>query len=636
MDKTSIPAELLLEHIQDGVLVMRDGVILYCNDVLARMLGTTTEGLRQASPINIFPPEDRVLVSDQARRRLDGEPHPRQYETKLLHSNGVDRIPMLASVDVINKGPWESVLVATFKDLSEVRHTLSDSEHRRAELERILEGLPDAYYRADANGTVLYCTPTAEHIFGLPPDKLIGQQLASFYATPEERGKVVQAILDGKGEYVLVEARMRSADGRIKWASTRARAIFDANGRFDGVEGIGRDISERIEMEQTLREAMRQLDVKERSKTRFLAAASHDLRQPIQAIRLFLDPLKRSALNNDQLTITNFISDGVDSLSDLLDALLDVSKLDAGVIEMAPQAWSIEEIFAQLDKEISPQALTQGIRFNLWFPRETLRVYTDKGLLATVLRNLLLNSLAYTRQGGILVSARRRGARALVQVWDTGIGIANEHIERIFEEFYQIDNPERDRNKGLGLGLAIVRRIGELLGTKVFCDSRSGKGTVFSLWLPLYDPQAHGTLADKSAVADTKVDLEILDGKRCLVLEDDEQLAGAMEIWLRSLGAVTERYSNAETALAMGGLDAADYFIVDYRLAGTLDGISFLDEAQRRLSRPIQAVLITGDTSPEFVAMAKASCWPVLFKPVDPGRLAGMLLSSWTPTHPTQ
>lgn len=222
------------------------------------------------------------------------------------------------------------------------------------------------------------------------------------------------------------------------------------------------------------------------------------------------------------------------------------------------------------------------------------------------------------------------------QVWDTGIGIANEHIDRIFEEFYQIDNPERDRNKGLGLGLAIVRRIGELLGTKVFCESRLGKGTVFSLWLPLYNPQAHGTLADRTAVADSKVDLAALEGKRCLVLEDDEQLAGALDIWLRSFGAVTERYSNAETALAMGGIEAADYFIVDFRLAGTLDGISFLNETQRRLSRPIQAVLITGDTSPEFVAMAKASRWPVLYKPVEPSRLAVSLLSTRPPTYPAR
>jgi PAS domain S-box-containing protein len=628
LDKPSIPAELLLDHIQDGVLVVRDSVVLYCNEEMARTLGSTAAAIRQAAPIDFVPPEDRQRVTDRARRRLAGEETPSNYETELLHSNGIDRIPVLVSVGVIHEGPWTGALVSTFKNLSDVRRAMSDLEDRRAQLERILEGLPDAYYRTDAEGKVLYCTPAAEHIFGLRPEQLIGRPLADFYATPEERVQVVRAIMDGNGQHVLVEARMRSADGSIRWASTRARAMFDANGRFKGVEGIGRDISRRIEMEQTLREALRQLDTKERAKTRFLAAASHDLRQPIQAIRLFLDALRRSALDDQQQDLAGHMSEAVDSLSGLLDALLDVSRLDAGIIELAPGAWSVEDIFTPLESEISPQALARGLRFKLWFPHTPLKVYTDRNLLLTVLRNLMINAFTCTKAGGVLACARRRGAEVLIQVWDTGIGIDDEHLERIFEEFYQIDNPERDRTKGLGLGLAIVRRVGELLGTKVSCRSRVGRGTVFTLRLPLYDPKLHDPISvDKPASIVTPL-VSSLEGKRCMVLEDDEQLALAMNTWLHSVGAHTERYPNAETALSMGSLDTTDYFIVDFRLSGALNGIEFLDEAQRRLSRPIRAALITGDTSPEFVTMASSSVWPVLYKPVAPDRLVAALLSS--------
>lgn len=635
MDKSFAPAELVLDHVQDGVVVFNKTTVLYCNDALAGMVGLTKTTILQAKPFDFVPAEDLARTVDRVTRRLAGEELPSQYELQLLHSNGIDRIPVLTSVGVIQQGAWRNALVATFKDLSAVRHAMTELEHRRGELERILEGLPDPYYRTDAQGKVLYCTSSAEQIFGLRPDQLIGHPMASFYATPEDRVKVLQAILDGNGAYVLVEARMRKSDGSVSWVSTRARAIFDAKGQFAGVEGSGRDISKRIEMEQTLREALNQLDAKERAKTGFLAAASHDLRQPIQAMQLFLFALQRSGLDSEQQTIASHVGEAVDSLSGLLEALLDVSRLDAGIIAARPVACDLGDILAHLNKELGPQARARGLRFNIWLPRTPLRTYTDRNLLSTILRNLATNALACVKRGGILVSARRRGDDALIQVWDTGIGIGEEHIARIFEEFYQIDNPERDRTKGLGLGLAIVKRIAGLLGTEISCRSTLGKGTLFSFRLPLYDSKRHGQSSGTIPNAPAAPPLSEFVGKRFLVVEDDEQLARSMDTWLRSLGAHVVRYPSAEAALAMHGLEATDYFIADFRLSGALHGLAFLDEAQRRLARPMKAVVITGDTAPEFLAMAEDSQWPVLFKPVAPDQLMAVLISGKKPQRRT-
>jgi PAS domain S-box-containing protein len=510
---------------------------------------------------------------------------------------------------------------------SDICEKLRAMTQRCSDVERILEGLPDTYYRTDAAGKVLYCTQTAKDIFGVSPEDMIGRPLADFYVTPEERAEVVQRILAAKGQYVLVEARVKRANGGISWASTRARALFDKDGKFAGVEGCGRDISQRVYMEQALRDSLNQLESKEQAKTRFLAAASHDLRQPIQAINLFLDGLRNSNLDARQQKIAGQLGTAVDSLSDLLDTFLDVSRLDAGVVEPHPHVIQVHELLEDLENSFAGEALRRGLRFRLWLPLGTLAIYSDKGMMNSILRNLVANALSYTPYGGVLVSARRRRNEVLFQVWDTGIGIADEHKDMLFEEFYQASNPERDRNKGLGLGLAIVRRMASLLGMPITLRSEVGRGSVFELRLPLYDPAIHGP--DKIAITPMgSAERASFQGKRFLVVEDDDQLARSLEVWVDSLNAAMIRYPSAETALSMADLNAVDFFIVDYRLPGDLNGIDFLHEAKHRRSTPVRGVVITGDTSPEFIAQAKGSGWPLLFKPITPNRLLAALLSS--------
>jgi signal transduction histidine kinase len=220
-------------------------------------------------------------------------------------------------------------------------------------------------------------------------------------------------------------------------------------------------------------------------KSRFLAAASHDLRQPMFAINLFKDALSKTSLNEEQRRIDSSLSQSIQSLVDLLDALLDISKLDAGAITPESKLIGVHELFSGIEADFSTVANAKALRFKLQVPIGNLALVSDGQLLQSLLGNLIGNSIKFTERGGVLVGLRRCGNQAILQVRDTGMGIAPEHLDSIFEEYFQVDNPERDRAKGLGLGLSIAKRQAQLLGTEIICRSRLGKGSVFEFRLPL-------------------------------------------------------------------------------------------------------------------------------------------------------
>jgi signal transduction histidine kinase len=208
------------------------------------------------------------------------------------------------------------------------------------------------------------------------------------------------------------------------------------------------------------------------------------------AINLFKDALSKTPLNEEQRRIDSSLSQSIQSLGDLLDALLDISKLDAGAITPKAKPIDVHELFNAIEAEFATVAYAKALRFKLQFPLENRAMVSDGQLLHNLLRNLIGNSIKYTERGGVLVGLRRRGNQAILQVWDTGIGIAPEHLDSIFEEYFQVGNPERDRAKGLGLGLSLAKRQAQLLGTEIVCRSRLGKGSVFEFRLPLVDKPA--------------------------------------------------------------------------------------------------------------------------------------------------
>jgi CheY-like chemotaxis protein len=307
--------------------------------------------------------------------------------------------------------------------------------------------------------------------------------------------------------------------------------------------------------------------------------------------------------------------------------LLNISKLDAGIIKPECTRITMPELADWLEQNFAALAAEKRIRFNLHFPaREPLAIHSDIGLLKSVLMNLVSNAIKFTSQGGVLIGIRPRGDEALIQVWDTGMGIKAEHLEQIFDEFYQIGNPQRDRGQGLGLGLSIARRALTLLGRNISCRSQFGRGSVFEFRLPL--ECAPGKAANTSAAEtahDDAADTTFVADRRFVVVEDDALVAQALVNVVEGMGGKAVWFYNAEDALRHAQEDSADFYIVDYMLGGALNGIQFLNRLRLKLGRPISAVLMTGDTSPSFMRDAADLHWPVLHKPAQTSRLIASL-----------
>ena len=377
---------------------------------------------------------------------------------------------------------------------------------------------------------------------------------------------------------------------------------------------IGRDLTEREKVLREVARARDQAETANRAKSRFLAAASHDLRQPIQAINLLRDALAFSELKPEQRDIADALGRAVHSLGELLNALLDISKLESGMYQAHPVQIGSRTILTRLDTEFAALAVERGLRFKLQFPFDDMVFMVDANLLHTLLSNLVGNAIKYTPHGGVLIAIRRRAGQAMFQVWDSGIGMSPEHLPQIFDEYFQVSNPQRDRNKGLGLGLAIVRRIARLLGTEVKCKSSPGRGSVFEFALPLVN---HGSIAPASFLdAPSADDMPQLSGRRIAVIEDDVLVAEALRVALSGAVAEVSVYASGEAALADPAILSADYILSDLRLPDR-NGIDCLNELQQRSPHRLKAALLTGDTDPGRIALARESGWALLFKPVE-------------------
>lgn len=359
-----------------------------------------------------------------------------------------------------------------------------------------------------------------------------------------------------------------------------------------------------------------------RAKSKFLAAASHDLRQPAQAQGLFLEVLSRTALNAEQHKLLDNVRAASAASADMLNTLLDFSRIEAGVISPRLRHFAVQTLFNKMEQEFGPQADASEL---LYRSRETALVaHSDPALVELILRNLVSNALRYTRHGGVLVACRKRGALVALEVWDTGIGIAVEQQQEVFREFLQLGNPERDRQKGLGLGLAIANGLAQRLGHTLTLHSREGRGSVFRLALPL------GTALPSAAPASTD-NLSLPRQARVLVIDDDDAVRSALQRLLRDWGCQCDAAATIEEALALARLNAPAAVISDYRLRGTETGADAIKALRTLLGQSLPALLITGDTAPERLVEASQSGLPLLHKPVAAAELKRHLQSLLEP-----
>jgi signal transduction histidine kinase len=369
--------------------------------------------------------------------------------------------------------------------------------------------------------------------------------------------------------------------------------------------------------EVALDAARRSAEQANAAKTRFLAAASHDLRQPMHALGLLMATLVEQVRNAQNAQLLGQIESAVDAVESMLNSLLDISKLDAGVVQANIGPVDLAALLERLNNDHQPIARLTGNE--LWVRPTEEVVLSDAAMLQRILANLVSNALRYTSNGRVLVSARARGDSLRIDVYDTGPGIPPESLEDIFVEFHQLGNPERDRRKGLGLGLAIVKRLASLLGHRIEVRSVVGRGSRFSVILPRSaKPRAVVEQRAVSAAPGAEV-----QGRRVLVLDDEVSVLNAMRHLLENWGCEVVTVATPEEAEAHVASNAApvDLLIVDYRLRRHASGIATIARLRKLAGAPIPALVVTGDTAPDRLREAQASGYPLLHKPVTPTRL---------------
>ncbi|TAJ70201.1 MAG: response regulator [Phenylobacterium sp.] len=389
----------------------------------------------------------------------------------------------------------------------------------------------------------------------------------------------------------------------IAWLSHRqSRAFAEAvRLRFENLDLAGRLAEQKALVERAYL-----------AKTRFLAAASHDLRQPMHALGMFVAALSRLPMAAHGQRLTRQIAETVDAMGDLFGSLLDMSQLDAGLIAPEREAFPVGPLLARLCREQAPELTKRPVTLTLVACRAT--VETDPILLERILRNLIANAVRYTARGRILVGCRRQARRLSVQVWDTGPGVRSEDHERIFEEYYQLGNPERDRAKGLGLGLAITRRLSTLLDCPVELRSWPGKGSVFSVSVPVV-AEAARTPALKAAVPPMQDGLIFIIDDEPLVQESMAELLGGWGYEVRVAGSAEDLLRCADPARP------PDLLICDWRLRGGETALAAIGQVREAGSPTLPVLLITGDTAPDRLRAAHATGFVLLHKPVSPGKL---------------
>jgi len=368
--------------------------------------------------------------------------------------------------------------------------------------------------------------------------------------------------------------------------------------------------------------ARRVAEAANQAKSLFLAAASHDLRQPLHALSLYSAALNLRSTDGASSEIAGHINEALASLVALVDSLLDISKLDAGAVRPKLRRTSVKALIERIEADYRPVAREKGLAFRV--APVDVQVETDPVLLERVVRNLVDNAIKYTAAGSVSLNVEVDAGTVRIAVRDTGAGIAESERDRIFEEFYQVGNPERDRSKGLGLGLAIVRRLSRLLGLELRLESQPGRGSTFAVTLARAQPES--TLSHPP-MAFAATDSAVLAGAKVLVVDDEPSVRVAMRTLLESWGcrvAVCSGFVEAERLLDDCALEV-DVIVADFRLPQHENGIETVRRLRARLG-DVPGLMVSGDTAPERLREAQASGLPLLHKPVSADTLKQTML----------
>ena len=432
--------------------------------------------------------------------------------------------------------------------------------------------------------------------------------------------KTVQEIGEGK-----LDTRI-SMETHVRELSTLAQGLNESTARLQQERA---NLQYRVdEATQALREKKEEAERASEGKSHFLAVASHDLRQPLHALGLYVAELQRRVSGTELQRLVGQVEHSIEALSILLNALLDISKLDAGIVVPQIQPCNMDALLERVAADFRVLAGQKNIR--LIIHPSCGYVSSDPQLLQRILMNLVSNAIRYTRQDGrILIACRKRGAYLRIEVRDNGVGIPEADQANIFREFFQIARPQVgfDANKGLGLGLSIVDRLARLLGHRIQLRSRTGYGSVFALEVKLADSAYKQHTAQTPPDSAPEDGISPLAGKKMLVVDDDMDVLSSTASLLRSWGCVVSEassFSQVEQLLRDG--QAWDFIVSDYQLEESKNGIDVIALVRQHHDKPVPFILISGDTSPAVLKSAEENGYPLLQKPVKPGKFRSLIV----------
>ena len=374
------------------------------------------------------------------------------------------------------------------------------------------------------------------------------------------------------------------------------------------------------EQSEGLQNAKIDADRANKAKSLFLASASHDLRQPLNAMQMYIAALQSKVKDKEIMRIIEDINSVSISTARLLNALLDVSELEVGAIKPRFESFSVNNMLISIFQSFLPLAKDKGLNFRV--VPSSLYVRSDPALLERILGNFMSNAIRYTNKGSVLIGCRKRGDKVVIEVWDTGCGISNDQMSLIYEDFYQIENKERDRGKGLGLGLALAKRLAESLEHSINSKSTLGAGSCFSVAVDIAENNTENN-QDESFM-----NIMNLSGANILLVEDDMDVLRATKQLLESWGCKVKTARNKDEVMNLikeNPYDNPDIILADNRLPGDASGIDITYLIQEKLQASIPCVIMTGDVERNHVQSIIDQGFPVLLKPIQPAKFRAML-----------
>jgi PAS domain S-box-containing protein len=507
-----------------------------------------------------------------------------------------------------------------------------------------LDAAPDAMIIIDAGGVIRYANRQVSALFGFAHDDIIGQQVEQLMperyrarhldhretyirnVRPRPMGEGLELLgrrRDGTEFPVEISLSPIESHGRIL-AAAAIRDVTDRK-RVEAELILARESAERAraaadQARQSADEARESADRANQGKSRFLATASHDLRQPLQTLALLNGALRRIDIDADSADALAQQDLAIGSMSRLLNALLDISKLESGAIKPEPTDFTVASVFDELRQEFANLAANKGLQLEV--ERCTDCVHSDPSLVEQILRNLVSNAVKYTRQGSVRLRCLHEETTVRLEVADTGIGIPADQISHIFDEFYQVGVPANSSREGYGLGLSIVQRLVKLLQLKLDVRSEVGKGSAFSLMLPASKRPV--TIGCEPEARPPHVEQH--QRSRVLLVEDDAPVRDATRLLLKVEGyRVTAVASLAEALQKLHEMDGVDLLVTDFHLQDGETGIQVITALREALQSPLKAVLITGDTSTAMKDLPRDPYLRMASKPIRAEELLAIM-----------